>query len=130
MLLQGALADDVGECGEPSAERVTKPKSQDVARRFQHYEVVVGEDRESCRARVMARMGVTYKAFDVDLRCPVTFEVISEKYLGDESARLRFLREARQAAGVFRHPNVASVFHLGRNAEGYFYAMEFVEGSP
>ena len=72
-------------------------------------------------------MGVTYKAFDVDLRCPVTLKVISEKYLGDESARLRFLREARAAASV-RHPNVASVFHLGRTGENYFYAMEFVEG--
>ena len=64
---------------------------------------------------------------DVDLLCPVTVKVISEKYLGDESARLRFLREARAAASV-RHPNVASGFHLGRSAEGYFYAMEFVEG--
>ena len=72
-------------------------------------------------------MGVTYKAFDVDLRCPVALKVINDKYLGDESARLRFLREARAAASV-RHPNVASVFHLGRSAEGYFYAMEFVEG--
>src|ERR1700734_535931 len=72
-------------------------------------------------------MGVTYKAFDVDLRYLVTLKVISEKYLGDESARLRFLREARAAASV-RHPNVASVFHLGRTGEDYFYAMEFVEG--
>jgi hypothetical protein len=72
-------------------------------------------------------MGVTYKAFDVDLRCPVTLKVISERYLGDESAQLRFLREARAAASV-RHPNVASVFHLGRSGSSYFYAMEFVEG--
>jgi serine/threonine protein kinase len=72
-------------------------------------------------------MGVTYKALDIDLRCPVALKVISEKYLGDESARLRFLREARAAASV-RHPNVASVFHLGRTGENYFYAMEFVEG--
>ena len=72
-------------------------------------------------------MGITYKAFDVDLQCPVTLKVISEKYLGDESARLRFLREARAAASV-RHPNVASVFHLGRSGREYFYAMEFVEG--
>jgi serine/threonine protein kinase len=72
-------------------------------------------------------MGVTYKAIDVDLRCPVTLKVISERYLGDESARLRFLREARAAASV-RHPNVASIFHLGRTGSSYFYAMEFVEG--
>jgi serine/threonine protein kinase len=57
----------------------------------------------------------------------VTLKVISERYLGDESARLRFLREARAAASV-RHPNVASVFHLGRTGSSYFYAMEFVEG--
>ena len=30
----------------------------------------------------------------------------------------------RRASGT----NVASVFHLGRSAEDYFYAMEFVEG--
>ena len=72
-------------------------------------------------------MGVTFKAVDVDLRCPVTLKVISEKYLGDEAARVRFLREARAAASV-RHPNVASVFHLGRKGRDYFYAMEFVEG--
>ena len=53
-------------------------------------------------------MGVTYKAFDINLQCPVTLKVISERYLGDESARLRFLREARAAASV-RHPNIASV---------------------
>jgi serine/threonine protein kinase/Tfp pilus assembly protein PilF len=45
----------------------------------------------------------------------------------NESARLRFLREARAAASL-RHPNVASVFHLGKTGENYFYAMEFVEG--
>ena len=124
-MLHGALADDV-ESGESFSERVIKPKSQDVAGRFQHYEVVVGEDGRLVELGHGA-MGVTYKAFDIDLRCPVTLKVISEKYLGDESARLRFLREARAAASV-RHPNVASVFHLGRSAEGYFYAMEFVEG--
>ena len=61
-------------------------------------------------------MGVTYKAFDIDLRCPVTLKVINEKYLGDESARLRFLREARAAASV-RHPNVASVLPPRQNWE-------------
>ena len=124
-MLHGALSDDV-KSGESSSERVIKPKSQDVARRFQHYEVLIGEDGRPVELGHGA-MGVTYKAFDIDLRCPVTLKVISEKYLGDESARLRFLREARAAASV-RHPNVASVFHLGRSAEGYFYAMEFVEG--
>ena len=37
------------------------------------------------------------------------------------------MREARAAASV-RHPNVASVFHLGKSGDSYFYAMEFVDG--
>jgi serine/threonine protein kinase len=69
---------------------------------------------------------VNYKAFDVDLRYPVTLKVINERYLGDESAQRRFLREARAAS--VRDSNVASVFHLGRTGSSYFYAMEFVEG--
>src|ERR1700756_1432864 len=93
---------------------------------FENYEVLVDNDGKPIELGRGA-MGVTYKAFDVDLRYPVALKVINEKYLGNEWARLRFLREARAAARV-RHPNVASVFHLGRSGENYFYAMEFVEG--
>jgi len=124
-MLRKALADGV-ESGESSAEDTLKPTSQDAAHRFEHYELVKGQDGKPVELGRGA-MGVTYKAFDIDLHCPVTLKLISEKYLGDESARLRFLREARAAASV-RHPNVASVFHLGRTGGSYFYAMEFVDG--
>jgi len=126
-MLRKALADGL-ESGESSAsEDTVKPTtSEQAVQRFEHYELVTGEDGKPVELGRGA-MGVTYKAFDVDLRCPVTLKVISEKYLGDESARFRFLREARAAASV-RHPNVASVFHLGRTGGSYFYAMEFVEG--
>jgi serine/threonine protein kinase/tetratricopeptide (TPR) repeat protein len=97
-----------------------------IAPRFEHYEVTLDQDGKPIELGRGA-MGVTYKAFDVNLRFPVTLKLISEKYVGDQSARLRFLREARAAAKV-RHSNVASVFHLGRSSWGYFYAMEFVEG--
>jgi serine/threonine protein kinase len=86
--------------------------------RYEHYELATGEDGKPAELGRGA-MGVTYKAFDINLRCPVTLKVISERYLGDESARLRFLREARAAASV-RHPNVASVFHLGRTRSSFF----------
>jgi serine/threonine protein kinase len=126
-LLRQALAGEV-EPGESSAsEAAVKPTTLEQAvQRFEHYELVTSEDGKAVELGRGA-MGVTYKAFDVDLHRPVTLKVISEKYLGDESARLRFLREARAAASV-RHPNVASVFHLGRTGQDYFYAMEFVEG--
>jgi len=94
--------------------------------RFDHYEVATDNDGNPLELGRGA-MGVTYKAFDLDLQCPVTLKVINEKHLSEESARLRFVREARAAASV-RHPNVASVLHLGRTGNSYFYAMEFVEG--
>src|SRR3984893_10070009 len=124
--LRKALAGGV-ESGESSTSEDTVRQTPELTvQRLEHYELVTGEDGKPVELGRGA-MGVTYKAFDVNLHCPVTLKVISEKYLGDESARLRFLREARAAASV-RHPNVASVFHLGRTGQNYFYAMEFVEG--
>src|SRR5208337_3201758 len=126
-MLRKALAGGV-ESGESSAseDTVRPTTSEQGGQQFEHYELITGEDGKPVELGRGA-MGVTYKAFDVDLRYPVTLKVISKKYLGDESARLRFLREARAAASV-RHTNVASVFHLGKSGEDYFYAMEFVEG--
>src|SRR6266446_646939 len=126
-MLRQALADGV-ESGESSASedtvKLTTPEQ--AVHRFEHYQLVTGEDGKPVELGRGA-MGITYKAFDVDLHCPVTLKVIREKYLGDDAARLRFLREARAAARL-RHSNVASVFHLGRTGQSYFYAMEFVEG--
>src|SRR5215831_8365529 len=124
-ILREAVADGV-QSGESSFEGAAKPTPVEADQRFDHYELVTGKDGRPVKLGRGA-MGVTYKAVDVNLRCPVTLKVISERYLGDESARLRFLREARAAASV-RHPNVASVFHLGRTGQNYFYAMEFVGG--
>jgi serine/threonine protein kinase len=124
-MLRGALAG-AAESGTSSFEKGVNSIPEQSGQRFEHYQLVIGEDGKPVELGRGA-MGVTYKAFDVDLHCPVTLKVISERYLGDESARLRFLREARAAASV-RHPNVASVFHLGRTGSSYFYAMEFVEG--
>ena len=123
-MLRQCLAGGV-QSGEASGDTL-KPTPEQELQRFEHYELVTGEGGKPVELGRGA-MGVTYKAFDVDLRCPVTLKVISERYLGDESAQLRFLREARAAARL-RHSNVASVLHLGRTGSGYFYAMEFVAG--
>jgi serine/threonine protein kinase len=125
-VLRKALASAVASGESSASEDTAKPTPEQAAQRFEHYELVTGEDGKPVELGRGA-MGVTYKAFDVDLHCPVTLKVISERYLGDESARLRFLREARAAAKL-RHSNVASVLHLGRTGSSYFYAMEFVEG--
>ncbi|MGH8092280.1 MAG: serine/threonine-protein kinase [Chthoniobacterales bacterium] len=93
---------------------------------FDHYEVLTREDGSPFELGRGA-MGITYKAFDTNLRVNVALKVINAKYLESELAQQRFLREARAAAQL-RHPNVASVFHLGTSRDAFFYAMEFVDG--
>jgi predicted ATPase len=123
--LRKALTGGI-ESGGSSFEDILKITPEQATQRFEHYELLKGEDGKPVELGRGA-MGITYKAYDIDLQCPVALKVISERLLGDESTRLRFLREARSAARL-RHSNVASVLHLGRTGSSYFYAMEFVEG--
>ena len=85
--------------------------------RFEHF-VIMRRADGSLWELGRGAMGVTYKAFDTNLRADVALKVINSHYLNSETARQRFLREARAAASL-RHPNVATVFHLG-NSEGAF----------
>ena len=98
-ILRGATGGESATTGgrgsvSGSAESPGETEGASQARRFEHYEVMLDEAGRPIELGRGA-MGVTYKALDVDLRCPVTLKVISERYLGDESAWLRFLREAR-----------------------------------
>jgi serine/threonine protein kinase len=93
---------------------------------FEHYQLLTNADG-SLMELGRGAMGVTYKAFDTNLHCHVGLKVISSTLLDSETAADRFLREARAAARL-RHRNVASVFHLGKHGDSYFYAMEFIDG--
>ncbi len=93
---------------------------------FDHYEVLTREDGSPFELGRGA-MGITYKAVDTNLKLTVALKVIRSSFLENELAQQRFVREARAAAQL-RHPNVASVFHLGTSSGVFFYAMEFVDG--
>jgi serine/threonine protein kinase len=95
---------------------------------FEHYRVLLNPDGTPIELG-RGGMGITYKAFDINLRCVVALKVINVKIVGEQSACRRFVREARAAAQV-RDEHVASVFHLGRQGQVYFYAMELVDGEP
>jgi TPR repeat protein/tRNA A-37 threonylcarbamoyl transferase component Bud32 len=96
------------------------------AEQYQQYEVLRREDG-SLWELGRGAMGITYKAYDTNLHCTVALKVINSTYLQNDTARQRFLREARAAAAL-RHPNVASVFNLSTHQDNYFYVMEFIDG--
>ncbi|MFY9986977.1 MAG: protein kinase [Chthoniobacterales bacterium] len=129
------LSDESERCPVCALQAAIKPESggstfkdtlSESELRFEHYRVRQNPDGTPIELGHGA-MGVTYKAFDVHLQCPVALKLINARFIGDAGARQRFVREARAAASV-RHTNVASVFHLGESGGNYFYAMEFVDG--
>jgi hypothetical protein len=96
-MLREGLAGGV-ESGESSAsEGRGKSTAERAVQRFEHYELVTGEDGKPVELERGA-MGVTYKAYDVDLHCPVTLKVISERYLGDE-----YQAQCRRVAALGRY---------------------------
>jgi len=123
------IALDPGASGDRPSENSTESaiSAQEAnPRRFAHYEVLTHPDG-SLHELGHGAMGITFKAIDLNLRVPVALKVLNLQLFKEELARRRFFREARSAARV-RHPNVASVYHLGSRGREIFYAMEFAEG--
>ena len=80
-ILRGAPAGASAATGESgsASESAASPGDTDgtpQVRRFEHYEVMLDEDGRPIELGRGA-MGITYKALDVDLRCPVTLKVTS-----------------------------------------------------
>ena len=97
------------------------------AENFQHFRILRREDGSLWQLGE-GGMGATYKALDTELKRLVALKLIRAEFLDkDTSAHDRFVREAQSAASL-RHRHVATVYHLGKDAETYFYAMEFVDG--
>src|SRR2546421_820445 len=73
-------------------------------------------------------MGTVYRATHLLIDRPVAIKVLSQRFLGDETAQHRFHREAR-AAGRMQHPNAVTVTDFGATTDGYLYiVMELLEG--
>lgn len=72
-------------------------------------------------------MGVVYKARDVRLERDVAFKVLAAAELGDETRRLRFLREAR-AASALSHPNIVTIHEIDSAGGVDFIVMELLSG--
>jgi serine/threonine protein kinase/Tol biopolymer transport system component len=72
-------------------------------------------------------MGEVYLARDKRLGRKVALKLLPGYFTNDEERLRRFQREAR-AASALNHPNILTVYEIGKVGENHFIAAEFIDG--
>ena len=72
-------------------------------------------------------MGVVLKAYDEQLQRWIALKILRPELADDTAALTRFTREARAAAAL-RHPNIVTVYAVGRERHVPYLALELIDG--
>lgn len=72
-------------------------------------------------------MGEVYLARDIELERRVALKILPADLEGDEENTRRFIREAK-AASALNHPNILTIYEVGRSDGLRFISTEYVHG--
>ncbi|MCK4340658.1 MAG: protein kinase [Phycisphaerae bacterium] len=82
--------------------------------------------------RILGRggMGIVYEAIQEKLNRPVALKLLPAVLsTGNPDLVTRFRREAAAAARL-HHTNIIPIYDFGESRDGYYYAMELINGQP
>ena len=72
-------------------------------------------------------MGEVYLAWDLELKRTVALKILPSDVATDQQRMNRFVQEARVTSGL-NHPNILTIYDIGRTDSTRFIATEFIEG--
>ncbi len=101
------------------ARDLAKDKGKESARKVGHFRLL------KCLGQ--GAFGAVWKAEDTELDRSVAIKIPRKETFTEADAE-QFLREARAAAQV-RHPNIISVYEVGREDGSIYIASDFIDGS-
>ena len=109
---EAAVADMAGLLAE-------EQNSSLIGQTIGHYEI--------CAKIGEGGMGEVYLAEDTTLRRKVALKLLPAHYTEDKGRLRRFEQEAR-AASALNHPNILTIYEVGRVADKHYIVTEYIDG--
>ncbi|HMV51344.1 MAG TPA: serine/threonine-protein kinase, partial [Blastocatellia bacterium] len=72
-------------------------------------------------------MGEVFQAEDLSLGRKAAIKILPEQFTQDAERVRRFEQEARSASGL-NHPNIITIYEIGKHEGAHFIATEYIEG--
>ena len=106
--------------GDVAAEMLgARPSTFEPGQKIENYRII--------RLLGTGGMGEVYLADDARLNRKVALKLLPPHFTSNPDRVRRFEREAR-AASALNHPNIVTIYEIGKSASVHFIATEFVDG--